>query len=102
MGGASDSRTEEAAAAAIGLAIEHASARGECLVWPQNETAVNVFHALLTQWAVGPVGAVGLRYEAIPVVLRLMGVARSVWADTFAALRVMEAEALSFFAERRG
>lgn len=81
--------------------IEREPSRGECEVWPQNETAVTVFSALLTQWCMGMAGPVGLRYEAIPVVLRLLGVARAAWPDTFSALRVMEAEALSFFSERR-
>lgn len=53
-----------------------------------------MFAALGTQWNVGMSGAVGLRYEAIPVVLDEFGVKRKERAELMQALRIMENEAL--------
>lgn len=47
-----------------------------------------------TQWTVGASTAVGLRYEALPVVFDLLGVAGD-RGELFAGLRVMEGEVLS-------
>lgn len=66
---------------------------------PDNVTAARVFVAMSTQWRVGPAGATGLDYAALPAVLRLSGVPRDQHHDTFQALRTMEREALAFFAE---
>lgn len=70
-------------------------------VWPEHERAVAVFVRLLTQWQVGLAGPIGLRYEVLPVVLRLLAVPRPEWASLFDDIRVMESEALKVFAERR-
>ena len=71
-------------------------------MWPENWPVVETFAALMTQWNVGMSGPVGLRYESVPIVLRLRGVPRAEWADIFDGERVMESEALRVFAERRG
>lgn len=68
-------------------------------VWPAHEGAVRLFVAMQTQWRMGPGGAVGMDYAALPVVVRLRRL-RCGRAD-FERLQVMEAEALEFFAERR-
>jgi len=47
-----------------------------------------------TQWTVGASTAVGLRYEALPVVFDLLGVAGD-RGELFAGLRVMEGEVLA-------
>lgn len=47
-----------------------------------------------TQWNVGPVGVIGLRYESLPVVMRLRGVEPARRRGVFDDLRVMESEAL--------
>ena len=46
-------------------------------------------------------GPVGLRYEAVPVVLRLRGIPRGEWPAVFDGIRTMEGAALKIFAERR-
>lgn len=63
-------------------------------IFPDNLAAANAFLALATQWLAGPIGPTGLNYTAIPVVLRLHGVPRADWPDTFECIRVMEGEAL--------
>jgi hypothetical protein len=48
-----------------------------------------------TQWRVGPAGPYGLDYTALTEVLRMLGIARSEWAEVLTCIRVMEGEALS-------
>jgi hypothetical protein len=72
-----------------------AVAEGDLGLWPENEATVTVFMAMNTQWQVGGMGGVlGLRYEALPTVLRLTQVPRADWPDVFSRLQVMEGEAL--------
>jgi len=67
----------------------------DLLVWPENMPAVDVFCAMLTQWHyAGMGGIVGLRYEALPVVLALRGIQAADQPDIFEALGVMEGAAL--------
>lgn len=64
-------------------------------VWPENWKTVEVFVAMGTQWNVASMGgAIGLRYEALPAVMRYCGVATASRADVFAGLRSMERAAL--------
>lgn len=63
-------------------------------------TAVEVFADMLSQWNVGPGGVIGLRYEALPVVLDLRGIPPAERADAVAGLRVMERAALEHFRGR--
>ena len=44
-------------------------------------------------------GAVGLRYEALPLVMQAAGVKKKARAELFEALRIMEDEALKVFRE---
>jgi hypothetical protein len=67
---------------------------GGIAVWPENMTTVEVFIAMGTQWNVGMGGVIGLRYEALPTVLRLVGVPTADRRDVFTGLRVMERAAL--------
>ena len=61
---------------------------------------MGVFSRLTTQINVGPMGGVlGLRYEAIPVVLRLLAVPREEWPYLFERIRVMESEAMQIWNE---
>jgi hypothetical protein len=60
-----------------------------------------VFIAMSTQWRVGAAGATGLDYTALHAVMRLVGVPRADWPDTFECLRTMEGEALSVMEELR-
>jgi hypothetical protein len=66
-------------------------------IWQENVAAVEVFADMLTQWNVGPGGAVGLRYEALPLVLDLRGTPAHERADLVAAVRVMERAALGLW-----
>lgn len=94
-------RSEDEALAAFGLEREAEPADAHYDVWPENWPAVQVFAGLMTQWNVSMAGPTGLRYEAIPVVLRMRGVPRGEWSEVFYGLQVMEAEALKHFAEKR-
>lgn len=60
-----------------------------------------MFFALGTQWNVGQMAVIGLRYESIPVVLRLQRVPRDDWQDVFDAIRTMEQEALKHLNKKR-
>jgi hypothetical protein len=91
---------DEEMLAAFGLQVEQQEAGG-IEAWPENETTIKVFMAMGTQWNVGMAGAVGLRYEALPVVLDLMGVAADERPGVFAGLRVMEGAALGEIARGR-
>lgn len=82
------------AAEAFGLQIEDQQQSGGLAVWPENETTVRIFVAMGTQWNVGFSGAVGLRYEALPVVFDLLGVPGDERAAAFIGLRIMEHAAL--------
>lgn len=75
------------------------AALGEQVVglWQDNVAAVEVFADMLTQWNVGPGGVVGLRYEALPLLLELRGIAAADSADIVAGVRVMERAALEHF-----
>lgn len=66
-------------------------------LWADNVQAVEVFADMLTQWNVGMSGAVGLRYEALPVVLELRGIPAAERAEVVAGVRVMERAALAYF-----
>lgn len=63
-----------------------------------NWSLVGVFMALQTQWrvAAGMAGVfyLGIDYAAIPAVLALLGIPKPKHAETFAAIRLMEAAAL--------
>ena len=64
-------------------------------MWPENETPVLVFAAMSTQWNFAGLGSpVGLRYESLPAVLRLLRIPKGRRHDVFGALRVMEIAAL--------
>lgn len=52
-----------------------------------------------TQWNVAWGGIVGLRYESIPLVLEMCGVAKKLRADLLHSLRIMEDEVLKVFRE---
>ena len=62
---------------------------------------MQAFIRMGTQWSVGMSGPIGLRYEVIPVVLRMQGTPRNEWPQVFDCLRVLEGEALRVFAERQ-
>lgn len=75
------------------MTLEEASGHAE--VWPDNMPAVNVFTAAATQWRVGSAGAYGLDYGVLPDVMRMLGMPRSAWPQTFDDIRLMEDAALA-------
>lgn len=54
-----------------------------------------------TQWRTGAFGATGLDYNALPAVLRLIGIPKKSRQSVFQDLRVMEAEALLVMSESK-
>jgi hypothetical protein len=80
--------------AALGMTPEDYPDNGvEC--WELNLHALTAFTAMDTQWRIAASGhPIGLDYAALPAVLRLSGIPRAAWPDTFDALRVMESEAI--------
>ncbi|SEO64328.1 DUF1799 domain-containing protein [Nitrosovibrio sp. Nv6] len=89
------------ALAALGLRWEGEVPDNDCAVWPDNWAAVMVFKHMMTQWIMSFSGPVGLRYEALPVVLRLLEVPRGEWPEIFPDLRVMERAALDCMHEEK-
>lgn len=73
----------------------------EIAIWPENAQALKVFAALGTQWRVGMSGPTGLDYAAIPPVLDLLDVKPEQRGELFAALRLMEQEALGAYRDGR-
>jgi len=62
--------------------------------------AVDVFIAMSTQWRVGYVGATGLDYAALPMVMRMAGVLPGDRREVFDQVRVMEDAALSLMRKK--
>jgi hypothetical protein len=72
-----------------------------CELWPETVGALRLFEAMMSQWRVSGMGApTGLDYAAIPATARLLGLERGALRRAFEGLRVMEAEALAWFAEQ--
>lgn len=83
-----------------GLTVEDLDDGAVC-VWPDNLAAMNVLIAMSTQWRTGGMGVTGLDYNALPSVMRLVGIPRGDWPDTFECVRVMEAEAMTVISESK-
>lgn len=66
----------------------------EVAVWPEHESALEIFDALSTQWRVGFAGATGLDYSVLPAIFDLYELPQSDRRDRLAEIRVMEGEAL--------
>lgn len=81
----------------MGLTIDDIEEE-EVEVWPDAYPAFRLFDAMGTQWRVGPGGASGLDYTAIPVIASMLGINRRELTDIFPDIRVMEVEALSVMA----
>ena len=65
-------------------------------VWPENAKTVEVFCRMATQWNRGAMSGkiTGMRYEALPIVMRFAGVSRADWANVFTGVQEMERAAL--------
>lgn len=68
---------------------------------PENWTALLVMDGMMTQWRHGMSGRTGLGYEALPLVMRLKGIAPEAERDVFAALQVMEIEMLKTWSAKK-
>lgn len=62
---------------------------------------VRVFAAAQTQWQVSMSGVVGLRYEALPMLLECRGVPRDQWPEAMACIQVMEREVIEHWRSKR-
>lgn len=56
--------------------------------------SVNVFIAMSTQWRVGMNGATGLDYNALPAVMKLIGVPKNLRTSVFDDIRTLEDSAM--------
>ena len=63
-------------------------------MWPESILPLNVFQAMRTQWRMGFNGPTGLDYSVLPAVMKQMGVRKKERKRVFAAVQVMEREAL--------
>lgn len=59
-------------------------------VFPENWLTVQVFTAMLTQWNAGFSGVIGMRYEALPVVMNMLEIPKKERRNIFFGLSVME------------
>lgn len=72
----------------------------EC--YPDNWHVLELFRALTTQWNLSSHGRlIGLRYEALPVVMDLLGIPRRKRPYVFWALSVMESAVMEVLNKRR-
>ena len=90
----------EAEASYFGLTVDEASGP-ETEVFPDNIQATNAFIAMLTQWRIGPTGATGLVYEALPLVFDMTGISADDRRFVFDDLRTMEDAALNFIRSKK-
>jgi hypothetical protein len=71
-------------------------------LWPDNWAAFNVFRRMLTQLNVGGMGGVvGLRYEALPIVLRVCQVPRADLPDVMDCIQLMERHMVRLLNEKK-
>jgi hypothetical protein len=61
---------------------------------------VRLVSRAMTQWQTGMGGATGLRYEALPVLRRALGIPVADWGAVFEDLQVMEGEILRLWREK--
>ena len=69
-------------------------------LWPEHQSALTLFDAMQTQWRTASGGVIGLDYNVLAWVCPRVGIAPADEAQAFADLRVMEDEALCWFAEQ--
>jgi len=62
---------------------------------------VTVFCQMGTQWRIGAVGATGLDYAALPVVMHFARVPPHERADVFDSIRILEDAALEAMRKKR-
>ena len=74
-------------------------------IWPECWRAVQVAMAMHSQWRVGPAGAIGWDYTALPIVeARLIEpppIDRAEVAEEFSMLQLIESELLTIMQDER-
>lgn len=70
-------------------------------VWACNWSTTSTFIAMSTQWRSGFSGLTGMDYNALPVVMRMLGIPRKEWADVLEGIGVMEVKALELMTKMR-
>ncbi|KIF80812.1 hypothetical protein TSA66_00925 [Noviherbaspirillum autotrophicum] len=83
----------------MGLTVEEASGP-PAEILPENQTTVDVFIAMSTQWRTGMGGPIGLDYNALHLVMRMSSIRRDEWPFVFDGVRAMEAAALEKMREK--
>ncbi|MDF3821972.1 DUF1799 domain-containing protein [Leptospira sp. 96542] len=91
----------EGALAAFGMKPEGLDEDEEDDCYPDNWLPVLVFQAMATQWVVDKGWRVGMRYEALPIVMDVHKVPQEQRADVFWALARLEATALEILNKRK-
>jgi hypothetical protein len=99
--GAPDVAEVNQAAAAFGLVVDSGGPQ-PLELWAELLPAVLIFQGMRTQWRVGPNGATGLDFCALPVVEQRMRITRRQSREAFPYLVVMQDEALRWFDSKRG
>lgn len=86
--------------AAFGLKPEAPLAPDTTDLWPEHWPAVRLFVSASTQWRVSHNGAIGLCYEALPVLRDAHGITPADWPQVLADLQVLERQALGIWREQ--
>lgn len=89
-----DAEQQQDALAAFGLKLDTPAPDINIEVWPDNWQTLTIFADMASQWNVGMSGVIGLRYEALPLVLKLHQVKHKHQQEVFNGLRVMERAAV--------
>lgn len=80
----------------------HAEPEPPLEIYPEHEAATLVMSHMRTQINVAGMGGVlGYRYESLPFVFRMVGIARADQAQVYSDLRVIESEMVRAMNERR-
>ena len=88
--------------AALGLQPEQPLQVPQLGLWPENWAAFQVFRRMLTQLNVGGMGGViGLRYEALPMVMRVCRVPRADLAEVMDCIQIMERHMVQLIADKK-
>ncbi len=88
--------------AAFGLKPEALVAPVALAVWAENWLAFQVLRRMLTQLNMAPMGGViGLRYEALPVVLRACQIPRADLPEVMDCLQLMERHMVKLLNDRK-
>ena len=101
VNGGPDTETTTAALAAFGLQMQEPTGPPEFELWPDNWQAVRVFSHMTSQLIVCGMGSViGLRYEALPIVERGLGLSVDQQAEVFEVFQIMERHMVHVLSKR--